>query len=116
MGSGGQQDELFVMGASMTWWEGDQFGFHGGAMCKATLDFVEHRQSAILASLLQSKPAQRLQHCVDPRGVPEPVEDVACHSPLGCFHLGNVESSCTKTSQLKCTHRNAIYQLYNTKP
>ena len=40
LGSGGQQGELFVMGASLTWWEGDQFGFHGGAMCKATLDFV----------------------------------------------------------------------------
>ena len=55
---------------------GDQFGFQGGAMCKATLDFVEHQQ--------------RLQHVVDTRGVPKPVEDEACRSPLDCFDLGNV--------------------------
>ena len=34
-------------------------------MCKATLDFVEHQQSTSLASLLQCRPAQRLQHVVD---------------------------------------------------
>ena len=78
-------------------------------MCKATLDFVEHQQSTSGASLLQSRPAQCLQHWDDTRGVPAPVEDVACRSPLDCFHLGNVESSCTKTDQLKCTHRNTIY-------
>ena len=59
-------------------------------MCKATLDFVEHRQSASLASLLQSKPAQCLQHAVDTRGVPERVEDEVCRLPLDCFSLGNV--------------------------
>ena len=30
-------------------------------MCKATLDFVEHQQPTSLASLLQCRPAQRLQ-------------------------------------------------------
>ena len=82
--------ELFVMGASLTCWEGDQFCFQGGTMCKATLDFVEHQQSTRLASLLQCRPAQRLQHVVDTRGVPEPVEDAACRSPLDCFSFGNV--------------------------
>ena len=33
LGPGGPQSELFVMGASLTPWEGDQFGFQGGAMC-----------------------------------------------------------------------------------
>ena len=51
-------------------------------MCKATLDFVEHQQSTSLALLLQ--------HVVDTQGVPKPVEDKACHSPLDCFDLGNV--------------------------
>ena len=51
-------------------------------MCKATLDFVEHQQSTSLASLLQRRPAQRLQHVVDTRGVPKPVEEEACRSPL----------------------------------
>ena len=55
------------MGVSLMRWEGDQFGFQGGAMCKATLDFVEHQQSTSLASLLQCRPAQRLQHVVDTR-------------------------------------------------
>ena len=59
-------------------------------MCKATLDFVEHQQPTSLASLLQRRPAQRLQHVVDPRGVPKPVEDEACRSSLDCFDLGNV--------------------------
>ena len=60
-------------------------------MCKATLDFVEHQQSTSLASLLQHRPGQRLQHVVDTRGVPEPVEDEAYRSPpLDCFDLGNV--------------------------
>ena len=49
-------------------------------MCKATLDFVEHQQSTSLASLLQRRPAQRLQHVTDTRGVPKPVEDEACRS------------------------------------
>ena len=65
------------MDASLTGWEGDQFGFQHWAMCKATLDFVEHQQSASLASLLQRRPAQCLQHVVDTRGVPKPVEDEA---------------------------------------
>ena len=28
--------------------EGDQFGFQGGAMCKATLDFVEHHSLSLI--------------------------------------------------------------------
>ena len=59
-------------------------------MCKATLDFVEHQQSTSLASLLQRRPAQCLQHVVDTRGVPKLAEDEACRSPLDCFDLGNV--------------------------
>ena len=59
-------------------------------MCKATLDFVEHQQPTSLASLLQRRPAQCLQHVVDTQGVPKPVEDEACHSPLDCFNLGNI--------------------------
>ena len=61
-------------------------------MCKATLDFVEHQQSPSLASLLQHRPAQRLQHMLLTleAGVPKPVEDEACRSPLDCFDLGNV--------------------------
>ena len=44
-------------------------------MCKATLYFVEHQQSTSLVSLLQRRPARHLQHVVDTRGVPKPVED-----------------------------------------
>ena len=53
-------------------------------MCKATLDFVEHQQSASLASLLQGRPAQRLQHCVDTQDFPEPVEEEVCCSLVVC--------------------------------
>ena len=77
------------MGA-LLWWEGDQFSFQGGAMCKATLDFVEQQQSTSLASLLQRRPAQHLQHAVDTRGVHKPAQDEVCRSPLDCFVLGNV--------------------------
>ena len=58
-------------------------------MCKATLDFVE-QQSTSLASLLQRRPAQCLQHVADTRGVPKLVEDKVCRSPLDCFDLGHV--------------------------
>ena len=51
-------------------------------MCKVTLNFVEHQQSASLASLFLCRPAQRLQHVVDTRGVPKPVEDKACHTHM----------------------------------
>ena len=51
---------------------------------------LEHQQSTSLASLLQRRTAQRLQHVVDIRGVPKPVEDEACRSPLDCFDLGNI--------------------------
>ena len=85
LASGGQQGELFVMGALL---EGGQFGFQRGAMCKATLDFVEHQQSISLVLVLQSRPAQHLQHVVDTRGVPKLVEDKACCSPLDHFYLG----------------------------
>ena len=59
-------------------------------MCKATLDYVEHQQPTSLVLLLQRRPAQRLQHVVDTQGVPKPVEDEVCRSPLDCFDLGNV--------------------------
>ena len=63
----------------------------GWEMCKATLDFVEHQQSTRLALLLQCRLAQRLQHVVDTRGIPKPVEDEACRlwtaSILAMFFL-----------------------------
>ena len=64
-------------------------------MCKATLDFEEHQQPTSLASLLQRRPAQRLQQVLLTLEVflLKPVEDEACRSPLpDCFDLGNVFS------------------------
>ena len=53
-------------------------------MCKATLDFVEHQQTTSLAWLLQGRPAQCLQHCVDTQDFPEPVEEEVCRLLVVC--------------------------------
>ena len=78
---------------------GDQFGFQGGAMCKAILDFVKHQQPTSLSSLLQRRPAQRFQHVVDTRGVPKPrAQSVPgrtdCCS-LVAPHFATVPKTCT---------------------